>query len=214
MLSCHGNVAHAKRRMAIQIAVRREVNADILVAWSATVSEGMLPNRFPDQAGNPRTKYSRRRWNRVTIRHVCFHENRSDHGPLVDGSNGWGPGAVGERGARKRRVQRTAGKTGRLNHEPVRDAKDRTDGRSKARFWDCQFGNRLKIGRERENRDAVACAVARLNPRKQKVAGRVESWTKGGVGIGATWSVVVLQYGSPRCKLIAPALRDSLPCLG
>jgi predicted glycogen debranching enzyme len=32
---------------------RLEVARAILVAWSATVSEGMLPNRFPDQGGQP-----------------------------------------------------------------------------------------------------------------------------------------------------------------
>ena len=36
------------------LAMRRlDVARDILVAWSATVSEGMLPNRFPDQGGQP-----------------------------------------------------------------------------------------------------------------------------------------------------------------
>ena len=36
------------------LATRRlDVARDILVAWSATVSEGMLPNRFPDQGGQP-----------------------------------------------------------------------------------------------------------------------------------------------------------------
>ena len=32
---------------------RLEVARDILVAWAGTVSEGMLPNRFPDQGGQP-----------------------------------------------------------------------------------------------------------------------------------------------------------------
>src|SRR6266540_1063099 len=32
---------------------RLGVARDILIAWSATVSEGMLPNRFPDQGGQP-----------------------------------------------------------------------------------------------------------------------------------------------------------------
>ena len=32
---------------------RLDVARDILLAWSATVSEGMLPNRFPDQGGQP-----------------------------------------------------------------------------------------------------------------------------------------------------------------
>jgi predicted glycogen debranching enzyme len=32
---------------------RLDVARDILVAWSAAVSEGMLPNRFPDQGGQP-----------------------------------------------------------------------------------------------------------------------------------------------------------------
>src|SRR6266545_4502153 len=32
---------------------RLDVARDILIAWSATVSEGMLPNRFPDQGGQP-----------------------------------------------------------------------------------------------------------------------------------------------------------------
>ena len=30
---------------------RLDVARDILLAWAATVSEGMLPNRFPDQGG-------------------------------------------------------------------------------------------------------------------------------------------------------------------
>ena len=32
---------------------RLDVARDILLAWSASVSEGMLPNRFPDQGGQP-----------------------------------------------------------------------------------------------------------------------------------------------------------------
>ena len=32
---------------------RLDVARDILLAWAATVSEGMLPNRFPDQGGQP-----------------------------------------------------------------------------------------------------------------------------------------------------------------
>jgi len=32
---------------------RLEEARDILLAWAATVSEGMLPNRFPDQGGQP-----------------------------------------------------------------------------------------------------------------------------------------------------------------
>src|SRR6185436_3043369 len=32
---------------------RLDMARDILVAWSTTVSEGMLPNRFPDQGGQP-----------------------------------------------------------------------------------------------------------------------------------------------------------------
>ena len=32
---------------------RLDVARDILLAWSAAVSEGMLPNRFPDQGGQP-----------------------------------------------------------------------------------------------------------------------------------------------------------------
>src|SRR6266436_1546192 len=32
---------------------RLDVARDILLAWAATVSEGMLPNRFPDQGGRP-----------------------------------------------------------------------------------------------------------------------------------------------------------------
>ena len=32
---------------------RLDVARDILLAWSSTVSQGMLPNRFPDQGGQP-----------------------------------------------------------------------------------------------------------------------------------------------------------------
>src|SRR5207245_10157119 len=32
---------------------RLDVARDVLLAWAATVSEGMLPNRFPDQGGQP-----------------------------------------------------------------------------------------------------------------------------------------------------------------